>query len=334
MTISGTGDRAYSILIQTRSAQIKQDIAKLTDELGTGRISDLVDHLGGDLSYLSDIERNLTLIDGYSVVTAEAKIYADTAQVSLGQLQDLSLSLGTDLLFSTPTEAISTLEQLSLTATEQLEIAVSALNTEFAGLNLFGGTDTDSAPIADAQTILDEMLIAISGNTTVDDIFAAADSWLADPSGYDALVYQGSDTDLADLDLGSGLTVARSVRADDDVFKNLIRDVALAALATDATLGLDAQTQSALLTASGEGLLTDQDALARVGAQLGEAQARIEEATTRNEAQRSSLQIAYNDLTLADPYETAIKAEEAQFRLEALYAAMARSSRLSLVNFL
>lgn len=54
----------------------------------------------------------------------------------------------------------------------------------------------------------------------------------------------------------------------------------------------------------------------------------------RLSAQRTSLEIAQNELSSADPYDTVMRLEETQFRLESLYTITARLSELSLVGFL
>ena len=80
--------------------------------------------------------------------------------------------------------------------------------------------------------------------------------------------------------------------------------------------------------------MTSQDRLSALRADVGFAEARIEEAQTRNSAARVGLETARNQLLVADPYETAIRLEEAQFQLESLYSVTARTARLSLLNFL
>jgi flagellar hook-associated protein 3 FlgL len=67
---------------------------------------------------------------------------------------------------------------------------------------------------------------------------------------------------------------------------------------------------------------------------LGFAQARIEQAQTRNESEIAALEIARSDLLSIDPYEAATRLEAAQTQLETLYSVTARLSRLRLVDFL
>ena len=70
------------------------------------------------------------------------------------------------------------------------------------------------------------------------------------------------------------------------------------------------------------------------GARVGVAEARIEQAATRNNAARTSLEYSRNKLIAADPYETAAQLQTVQFQLESLYSVTVRNANLSLVNFL
>ncbi|WP_171097850.1 transglycosylase SLT domain-containing protein [Ruegeria sp. HKCCD7255] len=69
-------------------------------------------------------------------------------------------------------------------------------------------------------------------------------------------------------------------------------------------------------------------------AQLGAAEARIEQAATRNAAAMTSIEFARNQLIAADPYETATQLQTVQFQLESHYSVTVRNAGLSLVNFL
>ncbi len=123
------------------------------------------------------------------------------------------------------------------------------------------------------------------------------------------------------------------ITANDQTFRDLIKNVALTALATDGTLALGASVQNDLMLASAEDMMASQDELSAVRADLGFAQSRVDEATARNEAARSSLEMSRNLLLEADPFETATRLEDAQFQLESLFAVTVRNSRLTLLSF-
>ncbi|WP_353473529.1 flagellin [Salipiger sp. H15] len=110
--------------------------------------------------------------------------------------------------------------------------------------------------------------------------------------------------------------------------------MAKAALAADSTLALAPEVQTELLSQAGRELLGDQQGLVELRAGLGAKEARIEEVTTRNSAERSALSMTRVDLVGADSFEAAARYENVRTQLESLYAITARSSQLSLVDFL
>ena len=223
---------------------------------------------------------------------------------------------------------------MSNQARSELDAIVVALNGSVAGLSIFAGTDTDTLPLADSTSLLADLAVVVGGATTAAGVRAAAQTWFDDPFGFDAAVYTGSTNSLNPVEVSPGENVAMNLRANDPVFRDLMMNTALAALAADPAIGFDATTQNELLLSSGEALLATQDALSAVRGELGFAQSRIDQAQARNAATSAGLQASRTTLLEADPFETAIRLEDAQFRLESLYQLTARTSQLSLVNFL
>lgn len=334
MNMTSIGDLAQSLMLRHKSVELKQTISTLTEELNTGQVSDVSKRLGNDFSYLSDIERNLSRLGGFSVATNEAKIFAGAAQTGLGHLHDMASSLSSALLSTSTTTLSPAIENLSGQARDSLDSAISVLNGSVAGRSLFGGTATDQVPLMGADVMLAALTPLVAGLTTAADVETAIRDWFADPGGFKAVMYQGSDDTLAPLQIGPGQQVNMTLKADDAAFGDILGDLALAALAADPALGFDKGLQMDLLLSSGGALLKSQDNLTQVRADLGFAEARIEEAATRNVSAQTSLELTRNSLLEADPFETAIRLEEAQFQLETLYTVTVRSSQLSLLNFM
>ena len=108
----------------------------------------------------------------------------------------------------------------------------------------------------------------------------------------------------------------------------------MAALATDATLGLSQDVQIEMLTTAGQDLLAAQQDVVELRAGLGALEARVEETTARNSAEHTATNIARLDLVGTDQYYTASRYENIRTQLESLYTITARSQRLSLAEFL
>lgn len=334
MSSVSLGDLSQSFMMQRRSVALRQDMSKLTDELSSGKKSDVREILAGNHNYLSDLERSMEVLEGYSIANSEAKYFTSAMQASLNRVQDFSSQLGLDLILAGggPVGVIS--GSPSTNATTQLQGMINSLNSDIAGRSLFAGTTTDQSPLRNAETLLNELSIAIAGQTTPEDIITAAEAWFASPTGFDALIYAGSDTALAPFSLSETERVSLDVRANDPALKSILMNTALAALADDPALGLNVSEQSELFGLTGLALRSNQDQLTDLRSRIGYTEARIEMIAVRNQAEETASEFARNELLSADLFETATRLESVQFHLQSLYAVTVRSSQLSLVNFL
>jgi flagellar hook-associated protein 3 FlgL len=334
MNVTSIGDMAQGLMLRSRTAEIKSAITRLTDELSSGQVNNVAERLGGDFAQLASIDKNLAQLKAFNIAASEARMFTDVAQESLSSLQDLTTALGADVISSVPSQLTTVRQSFSTRAEGDLQRVLTTLNTNVAGRSLFSGIATDTAPIqGTVDDLLDGLRVAISGLPDAADIQVAADDWFADPAGFRATMYAGADIPLAPVDVGPGDQVRMELMADDETFRDLLKAMALTALATDPALGLDVANQNQLILQSGEGLLSEQDAIAALRSDLGYSQSRIDEANARNSASVTSFEIARATLLASDPYDTATQLEEAQFQLESLYAATVRTSRLSLLNF-
>ncbi len=327
------GDLAQSYLLQRRGTALKTEMARLNEELVTGQVSDIKAILAGNVSYLSEIENDLRTLSGYQVATVEAAQFADATQSALERIQTTTGSLSSDLLLSGANAVGGVLDQLSRDAEAELATIIGALNTDLAGRSLFAGTATDGAALADAETLMSELSLAVAGAASPADVAAAAQAWFDDPGGYAATVYQGSDTSIAPFRLAERDTVSLQLTAQNQAIKDTLQAVALAALATGHGLGFGSDDKRELLDQAGRDLFQAQTGLTAARASVGAAQERIDVLQTRNSTEQTSLEYAKGALLQADPYETATKLEEVQFQLQSLYTVTARMADLSLVNF-
>lgn len=334
MSSVSLGDLSQSFMLQRRSVLLRENLSSLTYELSSGKVSDVREVLAGNHNYLTGLERKLEVLEGYSVANTEAAYLTGAMQTSLDRVQQLSSDLGLDLLLASggPIGVVS--GNPSGNARVQLEGMISSINDDIAGRSLFGGTATDRPPLATSDEIIAELQVVLAGQTTPEDIVAAAEVWFADPAGFDAVMYSGSNTALAPFVLSETETVGIDVRANDDALKSIIMNTALSAMADDPIFNLTVPQQSELFGLTGLALQSGQDQLTSLRSKIGFTEARIETIAVRNQAEATSTEFARNALLEADPFETATQLENVQFRLQSLYSVTVRSSQLSLVNFL
>lgn len=328
------GDMAHTFMLQRRGAALKTDMARLNEELATGQVSDIKSVLAGNVGYLADIESDLKSLQGYRIATTEAAQFSEAVQTALERINSSAGKLGTTFLTMSSNAVGPILEQFSSEARTEMESIVSALNTRTGGRALFSGAATDQRAIADVDTILAGLRSATAGLTNPQDIIDAADLWFDDPAGFEATAYTGGSTSMAAFRLGKGEEVQMSLTANDAVFRDTLKHVALAAMAGDGPVVLSNDAHRMILEDSGRKLFSSQGALTVASAKTGSAQARIDALATRNATEESALLIAKSALVQVDPYEAATELEAVQFQLQSLYAVTARMSDLSFVNFI
>ncbi|APX13299.1 flagellin [Tateyamaria omphalii] len=333
MNTYGFGDLAQTFLLQRRSATLKTEMARLNEELASGQVSDVKSVLAGNVSYLSDIESDIRTLSAYKVATSEARQFAESAQTALDRMDTSAGTLSTALLTVSSSAVGPVLDQLSVDATNEFRTLVSTLNTSSAGRSIFAGAATNTSALGEADAILTDLRAAIAGNTNVSDIADAVTQWFDDPAGFRSAAYTGANSAIAPFQVGEDEQVSVDLRADQAVFRDLLKSTALAALAADASLGLSSHEQQNLLVLAGSELILAKDQLTATQSNLGSAQARIDSVSTRNAARETTLQFAKGALLQADPYDTATQLEAVQFQLQSLYTVTARMSDLSLVNF-
>jgi flagellar hook-associated protein 3 FlgL len=334
MAITSIGDMASHMMNSRRTTAVKNDLNRLAYELGSGRKADVAASLKGDFNMLAGVERQLTVLQGYDIATKDAQLFLETAQATLGQIHTVTGDLGRDLLSASESGLSASVVSVAKSARNDFDAIVSALNGRVADRSLFGGTATDGAALVDASTMMTQISAAVAGSATISDIVTAVDDYFMAPGGgFETGAYIGSTNDLAPMRLNDNQSADFNVRADTMELREAMRDSALAALALDPGLNLDLLEQKQLMETAGERLLTGQDNLTSVRADVGFNQERVENVMAENSLSRSSMLMTQSDLIGADQTEVAGKLQAVQVQLEMVYTITARLSQLTLANY-
>lgn len=334
MNTGSLGDLSQSYLLRHRNTSLKQDIARLTQELATGQVADVRQVLAGNVSYLADIERKTAMLEGYKVATSEATHFAGAMQTALGRFSDLSEDLTSSLVTAGLTTSGSTGDDIPSEARNALSAMIGTLNTDIAGRYMFSGTATNQAPLVEPDILLADLSAAIATATTPADMLTQAKAWFDDPAGFSAMAYQGSADVLLPFGLSQTEEISLHLQATDPKLRAMLAATAVAALADDPSFALSLPDQSEVFRLTGASMLGDKDGVTELRANVGFVESRIEAIATRNAAEVSSLNFARTNLLEVDPYTAATQLEDVQFQLQSLYSVTVRSSQLSLVNFL
>ncbi|MEY8842106.1 flagellin [Cribrihabitans sp. XS_ASV171] len=333
MTMTSVGDLARGLVLRTRSSEIRSDIDRLSQELSSGRVGDPSARLGGDYAHVTDIERGIARLDSFGVAGTEARLFADAMQTGLDRVAQGASALSATLMQAESAGMAGSHGIIANEARGALEGMISALNARVGGRSVFAGVSTDRTPLPSADDVLGSLREILAGSGSAAAAQQAAKAWFQDPTGFGPL-YRGSDTPIAPMQVSEREQVTLDLTAADTTLKEGIMAAALAALADDPGLGLSVEQRDRLARDLGASLANTNDRIIGLQAKVGAAQERIDQASARNAAARSGLEIARNELIGADPYETATRLQAAQSQLDALYSVTVRNARLSLVNYL
>lgn len=337
MSALSTGDMAQAYLLRRHNYDLKTTLNRLTEELGSGRKSDLAAAVSGDFKTLAGLEQSLKTMQAYATATTEAATLTGTLQSAFETVQSIATGLAPSLMSAGTSGGMTHVRTAAFDAGQKLFSAVAALNVRVGDRYALSGVATDQKPILGAQDILDELTTAIAGQVTSSGVEAAVTAWFdAAPGGggYVDTIYGGSSTPLAPFSIGEGEVAVMDITATDQTLKDTLKGLALGALVAQGALAGDLTGQANLLQSAGRGLMTANTNLAELRANLGSVEGQIGAVATRNTVEKSALEIARNGIVAADPYATAAELEAVKTQLETLYTLTARLSRMSLADFL
>lgn len=326
-------------------AETKRGLDSAQIELVTGEAADRFKATGGDPSRLLAMERSISTLDSRTPLLSMARSRAAGMQAALEGIQNATEQMGVRLLRDISVGDLSSATFAAKDAKTALGQVLGALNTELSGRHLFAGAK-QGAPMPDVDTLLDDVrrlfepdppttdpLTANQVQANLDSYFGGTDT-TADDLTFDKL-YLGSPDDPPPTELADGEYLDYAIKGDADQLRLMIKGLAAAAVSVELYGGpTDEDAIADMLNYSGEAIIKATDDITELRATLGLAEQRIEEAQTRTEAQRSTLELARSDLIGRDQYETATRITELENQLQMIYALTARTSQLSLLNFI
>lgn len=328
------GDMAQAFLLRRQVTSLKQASQTAALEVASGKAADISRHRNGDIGPVVAIEATLQRLDGFRQATNETALQAAQMQAALTTIQGLVAELPLQLA-SFDTMVVAESRRAIITqAEDRLDAVIRALNVAPAGRAIFAGVETNGPALASAEDILTalEAEISTAGATDATAVIGVIDAWFADPAGFDTVGYRGGPG-AAPVPISPEDKVELATTAADPALRDTLK-----ALATATLLGRgvtsDTETANALAHHAGEQLLQGSSDRVALAARIGLTEQRIEQASDRNKAEVSALQMSLNDMLAIDPFDAATRLQETQTQLESLYAVTARISRLRLVDFL
>ena len=326
-------DLSQMLQLRRDTVRVRQDLATATQELSSGKHADLGNAVSGNYGPLVAIDRQLSALDGFETNAAEATLFADAAQLSLGQVKDMGGDVGRRMMGIKPSDMTTLKEMYATEANEAFASSVAALNNTVAGRAIFAGTATDGRALASADDIMGDLRALVNGETTAEGVVGLVETWFGAGGGFETAGYLGSTKDLTGYEVADGHDVEVAVRADDTAIRDQLKGLALAAL-LDGSGITDTGELAELANSSASTLLSNESKMVALQAGIGSAQERLENAVVRNASERSSLKMARSEIVEVDPYRVATDLQNLQTQLETIYTITGRLSGLSLTNYL
>lgn len=334
MTVVSVGDMAQQFRSLRNGSTIRTELNALAESLSSGKVTDLTKALNGDTARFSGIRYSLSQLAGYSQVATETQQTLANIQTVLNKVDSSRNATAESLLLVNDSSTVAQINEAASSARGTFEEIVMALNTRTADRALMGGNEVTAAPLANAETMLADIQAAIGGSVDQATISATVEEWFSDSAGgFFTNGYQGDTADPAVRRVSDTKTVEIDARADDPAIRLVLQGAALAALANDLP-GLSQQTKSGLLQEAASQLYGSGSDLVAVQARIGFTEASVGRVQAETNAQQNSLRLAQNDISLADPFETASQLQATQLQLETFFSVTARMSQLSLLRYI
>lgn len=334
MSAVSVGDMARQFTSLRNGNAIKTELTELVESLSSGKVKDLTKSLDGETARFSGIQYSLTQLDGYSQIASETLQTLSNVQIILNKVDSARNGTTERLLLVNDTSTAAQIDEAAFSSRSAFEDMVLALNTQVGDRALMSGTSVNTPPLASAALMLADLQAAIGGAVDQATISATVDTWFDDPAGgFATMGYQGDTGAPLERRVAENRTVEVNARADDPAIRKVLKGAALAALANDLP-GLDRETKSGLLQQAAASLFGAASDLVAVQARVGFTEANVERTLAETNAQQTTLKLAENDLSLADPFETASRIQATQVQLETFFSLTARMSQLSLLRYI
>ena len=337
MSMTPASDMANALFLRRKTATLKSALARHGQELTTGRFADPLRSLRGETAALAALERTRTALDAHDMATTEAAIHTAGQQKVLDRMRLSAMDIARQLFnfgSAVPPQMVETAGYIGGSAFRD---AVSALNTRISDRSLFAGVASDGPALAPAEDIVTALMLEIDGLETAEEVAVRVFAWFDTPGGGFDISGQGFiGATLAEgpLAIAPGERISLGVTGARPELRAALGGFALAAVVEAGALPGEPAARAELLQRAAERLAGAPVGLTALAGEVGDTEARIENAAVRNANERTALDVALNDLVGVEALDAATRLEETRVRIESLFALTARLQRMSLTEFL
>jgi flagellar hook-associated protein 3 FlgL len=349
-----------SMLVQSRTTQrniarLQNNLIQSGNEVTTGKKQNLIQDLGGEIRNFVDLK------------SMRSALMNRTQRLDTGdnRLSQMGTAVEEIKNLSTPFQDLQA--QLSLITRGNIDVYIkqadsalqsvqTALNIQWGGRYLFSGDDVTQRPIEGIETltttikqmITDYAATLPTGKITRDDelntLMTEIDSVFNDThatTNFSTLVYKGSNTDMAGIEISDGEIMSYEHRANSAEFKKSIKGFTMLAAANTIRSVVDG-TDTARLNKIEKNYMEKAVAfttesitdMIRVQATVGIKQQQIQFRKDGLERTIFDYEQRISNYENADQYKAGVEYSEVQQQLEASFYVTSSISQLSLLNYI
>lgn len=320
-------------IVNRQSGKIMQDIDRAQQELVSGLRADPVLALAGRTGETLALQARLSDLETIDASISLSSARASAQQSAIGTMRDALIDFVNTSTVATQS-GLTNFELLSSAAEGTLRTVVGALNTTFGGRPLFGG-DGLGTPVTDATAILSTFRLQTAAAPDPESTIAMiAQEFDTAGTMFDTEIYRGGTGSAPATTTWTGEPIRIDVKASEPVFRNVLRDLVSLAVSADPSRSFSTDGLREAFEQVMPDLRSAADELTDRSASIGAAEAQLAKARTQNSAERAYLVNMLADRVGRDRAETATEIIDREGKLEALFLATARLSRLSLTSFI
>ncbi|ENN89892.1 flagellar hook-associated family protein [Bartonella bovis] len=336
----------------------QSELMQASYEAATRKLYDPGLTLGRKTGRLVNIESQMNYLEGFSDTNKLVMLRMSSMQAAIHSLiasgneetAPGALTLFNNMLVSNPEN--TTPSVIQAVAQDSLSAFISALNTNYNGEYIFGGTNTSKPPLnfytvggeTGSSKVVRDTFDKFLGDRKPEDLTSeemeefidGPFSSLFDEKNFTKIFSNAQDGSIEKRISSNGETVNIAASTNEKGFRDAMKGMILVAEFGD--IGLSKDAQESLYSRARTS--TDQTATSSsvneiivTASRLGSAEARVKTATQRIEIQTNLLMNAKIDLISVDTTEAVQKIQALEAMLNLSYTLTARISQLSLINY-
>ncbi len=328
----------------------QNQLTQLTTEASSGQYADLGLQLGDQSGYELSLRNQTDLLQSLTTANNLTVTNLETAQAALDAMRTAAQSALTSLT-SVTAGSNNAATSLQSAGTTGLQSLIADANVTSSGQYVFGGVNSDTAPMADyfssttsaAKSAIDAAFVSTFGfaPTSASASTISASAMQSFISGTFANLFSGANwtTDWSSASntnvttqIAPGQSTTTSTNLNQPGFQQLAEGYAM--LTEFGGSSLNSAAQQTVVTAATSLINQGISSLTTTEATLGSAQTRVTDATTSMSNQLTILQSQIGNLDNVNTSAVAVQLNSLSTQLETAYQLTAQLQKMTLAQYL